>query len=76
MFVGIAGRSNDVREKLFRPGIAVQDMVFCPLFIIEHKLHGDACLIRPLRMRRVACVATQIPRITLFKKPHCYPPKN
>ena len=75
VLVRVAGRADDVRQELLGPGIAVQNVVFRPLFVIEHKLHGDARLIRPPRVRRVARVAAQIPRIILFEKPHCHPQK-
>jgi hypothetical protein len=51
----------------------VQNVVFRPFLIIEHKLHGDARLIRPPRVRRVARVAAQIPRVILFKSPIATP---
>ena len=75
VFIRVAGRADNVRQELLGSGIAVQNVVLRPFLIIEHKLHGDARLIRPPRVRRVARVAAQIPRVILFKKPHCHPQK-
>ena len=74
MFIRIAGRADDVRQELLGTGIAVQNVVFRPFLIIQHKLHGNARLIRPPRVRRVACVTAQIPRVILFKKRHYVSP--
>ena len=75
VFIRVAGRADNVRQELLGSGIAVQNVVFRPFLIIEHKLHGDARLVRPPRVRRVSRVAAQIPRVILFKKPHCHPQK-
>ena len=44
MPVRIAGGADNIGQKLFRTGIAVQHVVFRALFIVQHKLHGDALL--------------------------------
>lgn len=43
----------------------MQNMVFRPLFIIEDKLHGNARLVRPLRVRRLTGVSSQVARVIL-----------
>ena len=75
MPVRVACGTDDVRQELLGSGIAVQNVVFRSFLVIEYKLHGDARLIRPPRVRWVACVTTQITRVILFKSPHCHPQK-
>ena len=44
MPVRVAGGADNIGQKLFRTGIAVQHVVFRALFVVQHKLHGDALL--------------------------------
>ena len=61
--LGKARRVEHFREKLLGPGITVEHGVFAAFLVIQHKLHGDAGLARPLRVRRLAAVAAQIARV-------------
>ena len=63
--VRVAGGADYIGEKLLGTGVAMQNMVFRPLFIIEDKLHGNARLVRPLRVRRLTGVSSQVARVIL-----------
>ncbi len=65
----VAGRADDVGEKLLRAAVAVQNVVLAALFKIKHKLHGNARAARPLCVRRLAGVARHIARVVGSKVP-------
>ena len=67
MAIGIAGRPDDVGEELLGSGIAVQHVVLCALFIVEHELYRHACLVRPGGVRRRGAIADQIARIVFVE---------
>src|SRR4051812_10776552 len=52
--------TDDLGQKCFRSRVAMQNVVFAAFLVIEHELHGNACGIRPLWMRRSATVADEI----------------
>ena len=73
MPVRVAGGADNIGQKLFRTGIAVQHVVFRALFVVQHKLHGDARVVRPPRMRRLSAVAAQVARVIVCQKCHLPP---
>src|SRR5580700_3999057 len=55
--------TENVGQERLRRAVAVQDIVLAALLEVHHELHGDARMAGPLRMRRIAAVATEIPGI-------------
>src|ERR1700735_1965531 len=56
-------RTEHIRQKCLGGAVAVQDVVLAAFFEIDHELHGDPCIAGPVRMWRIAAVATEIPGI-------------
>ena len=73
MPVRVAGGADNIGQKLLRTGIAVQHVVFRALFVVQNKLHGDARIVRPPRVRRLSAVAAQVARVIVCQKCHLLP---
>ena len=48
------------REKRFGLFVAVQDIALAAFFVIEYERQRDACLARPMGVRRVTAVTDQV----------------
>ena len=60
---GDCRRPDDLGQKRFRRGIAVQDAVLRSFLVIHDKLQSETRAARPLRVRRCVGVAAQVARI-------------
>jgi hypothetical protein len=63
-------RIGNVGEEDLGASIAVEDIGFGALLIIQHALHGDPRAARPRGMRRRAAVAGQIARVAILSHMH------
>ena len=52
--------ADDLRQECFRGAVAVEDVVFPALLVIDHELDADPRIVRPARMRRIAAVADEV----------------
>ena len=52
--------TDNLREEGLRGGIAVQNIVFAPLFIIDDELHGQPGAVGPVGLGRGGAIADHV----------------
>src|SRR5690606_26837249 len=62
---GPGGGAKHVDEESLGGGVAVEDVVFATLFIIQDKLHRDMGAAGPIGMGRVGAVAVHVARVAV-----------
>ena len=69
----VAGGANNIGQELFRPRIAMQDVILSAFLVVEDELHRDPRPARPARVRWLPCITSQIARIVLLVLSHLLP---
>ena len=62
------GGTNDLGQERLGCGIAVQDVVFAALFVIDYELHGNFRTIGPFRIGRIRTITAHVTGITCHQR--------
>lgn len=65
----VAGGADNIGQELFRPRIAMQDVILGAFLIVEDELYRDPRPARPARVRWLPCITSQIARIVFWFSP-------
>ncbi|MCY1299006.1 hypothetical protein D9M70_485200 [compost metagenome] len=56
-------RADDLGQQTFGRRVAIENAALAALLVVQHELHGNARIARPVCLRRIAAVANEVARI-------------